>query len=245
MRIWIAIFISGLMSCEALAGGFSSFELQSAASYAYGRSKAPDGSNAERFELRAGDCTTSNGDCRDDRERVERSENLPASTLGREYWYHFSVFIPKDWPQTGPLNTKLGQFHQKGFGKGPVLFQILNGQYIFELSNPAVRQASPMAPLKPLRQVALVSASSMKGRWTDVTVNAKWSQSSDGFIKVWVNGAQKVNLHGPNIDRNTAVYFKYGIYRSFVSRAKGKPLPTLVAWYRDINRGSSRESVEK
>ncbi|MBX4862242.1 hypothetical protein HJA86_20045 [Rhizobium bangladeshense] len=227
------------MPYYACAAGFSSFQLQSAAPYAYSRSKAPDGTNAERFELRAGDCPKSIGDCRDDRERAERSESLPASSLNREYWYHFSVFIPKDWPQTAPLNTKLGQFHQK------VLFQIQDGQYIFELSNPAARQANPMAPLRPLRQIALLSASSMNGRWTDVTVNAKWSQSNDGFIQVWVNGAQKVSLRGPNVDRKAAVYFKYGIYRSFVSRAKGKSLPTLVAWYRDINRGSSRESVEK
>ncbi len=224
------------------ADGFGSFSLQSSKSYAYQRAAAPDGTRAERFELRSGDCPADTGDCHKDRERVEKWENKPASRLDHEYWYHFSVFIPKDWPASGSVNTKLGQFHQFGNGKPPVLFQIQRGQYIFELSNPSVRQADPMRPLPPLKQISLISANAMKGRWTSVTVNANWSRTPAGFIDVWVNGAKKVGLKGPNVDRDVPVYFKYGVYRSFVSKLKSDG--PLVAWYSGIRRGSSRAMVD-
>lgn len=242
----VLALISGLAADSAFAGGFSAFELQTAGKpYAHTRSaRAPDGTNAERFELRPGDCPKSTGDCRDDRERIERSEQLPASAVGSEYWYHFSVFVPSDWPKTGPLNTKLGQFHQKGEGKPPVLFQLDDRTYEFELSNPSRLQKDPMNPVRSLRNIPLKSTAAMKGGWTDILVHAKWSRQKDGFIKVWVDGKQKVDLAGPNVDRNNPVYFKYGVYRSFVSRYGGRPYPTLIAWFRDINRGKTRASVE-
>lgn len=224
------------------ADEFGGFSLQSSKSYSYQRAAAPDGAKAERFELRSGDCSSSMGDCQTDRERVEKWENKPASRQDHEYWYHFSVFIPNDWPASGSVNTKLGQFHQFGQGKGAVLFEIQNGRYIFELSNPAVRQASPMHPLAPLKQIGLTSANAMKGHWTSITVNANWSRTPAGFIDVWVNGAKKVTLKGPNVDRDTPVYFKYGVYRSL--KAAGKGEVPLIAWYSGIRRGSTRESVD-
>ena len=243
--IFFLAFSILLPSYNIRAGGFSSFDLQTAGkSYAHSRSRAPDGSVAERFELRSGDCPQSTGDCRADRERVEKSEQLPASRVGSEFWYSFSVFLPSDWPSTGRLTTKLGQFHQKGDGKPPVLFQLDDQTYEFELGDPSRRQGNPMKPIGAFKNIRLKSAAAMKGKWTDVVVHAKWSRKNDGFIKMWVDGRQKVNLTGANVDRDQPVYFKYGIYRSFVSRAK-KPYPTLVAWYRNINRGVARAKVER
>jgi hypothetical protein len=236
---------SVLIGTPSFAGGFSTFNLQTAGKpYAYSATKAPDGSRAERFELRPGDCPKDTGDCGSDRERVEKSEQPPASKVGSEFWYHFSVYVPADWPSTGVLNTKLGQFHQKGDGKPPILFQLDDRAYVFELSNPAVVQRNKMAPEKPLAQLQIKTAAAMKGNWTNVLVHAKWSRGDDGFVKVWVDGNEMVDLKGANVDRNNPVYFKYGIYRSFVSRYKGQPYPTLVAWFKDINRGSARTAVE-
>lgn len=244
--ILISAYLLVLSAGAAVAGGFSPFELQTAGKpYAYSTGRAPDGTAAERFELRPGDCPKSTGDCRYDRERIERFEKLPASAIGSEYWYHFSVYVPADWPKTGALDTKLGQFHQMGEGKPPVLFQLDDGNYIFELSNPSRHQKSPMAPERALTNIVLKSAAAMRGRWTQVLVHAHWSQGNDGIIQVWVDGKQKVNLTGPNVDRQNPVYFKYGIYRSFVSRYGGRPYPTLVAWFKDINKGKSRSAVER
>ena len=55
---------------------------------------------------------------------------------------------------------------------------------------------------------------------------------------------RKSSQPGPNVDHDNPVSFKYGIYRSFVSRYKGKPYPTLVTGLEGINRGSSRASAE-
>ncbi|OWV90385.1 hypothetical protein ATY79_28500 [Rhizobium sp. R693] len=80
------------------ADGFGGFEIQRAKGYSYQRSAAPDGTSAERFELRAGDCPPSTGDCHKDRERVEKWESRPASRLDHEYWYHFSEKVTQDTP---------------------------------------------------------------------------------------------------------------------------------------------------
>jgi len=237
-----------LVACASGKVGTGSwqFERQFAnRSYAYAAAIAPDGTPAERFELRPGDCPRVTGDCSADRERVELVEALPASPLGREFWYHYSLYVPSDFPATGPVNTKLGQFHQRGGGKPPVLFTLNDTVYFFELSDPSIHHSDPMNPDPPLMQVDLLPASEMKGRWTDVLVNARWSQEPDGFIKVWINGAQKIDHSGPNADRGDPVNFKYGIYRSFVSRYQGQPYPTLVAYYREVRKGSTRESVTR
>ncbi|GGK47260.1 polysaccharide lyase [Salinarimonas ramus] len=224
-------------------GGFSGFQRQLSASYSYAPATAPDGAAAERFELRPGDCRGTSDDCGADRERAEFAETAPYSALDTEYWYRFSVFLPEDFPETTPLDTKLGQFHQRGPGKPAAMFLLDRGRYLLELSNPSARQASPMAPLPPALRRDLISGSQMRGRWTQIVVNARWSLSDEGFVRVFVNGRQAVDLRGRNVDRDAPVYFKYGIYRSFLSRYGGREAPTLVAYYRDVGRARTRDGL--
>ena len=79
-----------------------------------------DGKNSLRFELRDGDCNPDNkgydddgtyfgGDCQTNRERIEIRDN---STFSKgEYWYAWSIYLPKDHQTVYPANLMLGQFH--------------------------------------------------------------------------------------------------------------------------------------
>jgi len=216
------------------------------------------GKTSERFEVRPGDCYWDSGwnDCATDRERSELSEQEPYSSVGGEYWYGWSIFIPEDYPNIFPAKTALGQFFQKKTLSPPVMFQNHVGGYWLDLNQ---MNGSFEA------YYLLIPENEFRGRWHDIIVHAKWSTGSDGFIKVWVNGKLKVEHLGPQTMFTYPIFFKYGIYRSFISRYKkwkqlegiigemagqkkmGKnvdKVPTQIVYFDEVRKGKSRESVD-
>lgn len=235
---------------RSLAEGFTKFDLQSSRQkYAYSRAKFPDGRRAERFELRSGDCPRATDDCNTDRERVEFSEKKPGIRLGKEMWVAWSVYLPRDFPRVrapnGWIATMLGQFHQKGNSGPELMFHLTDSEYILHLADPHHLTNDPMNPHKELAWKPIYRRSQMIGKWTRIMVNANWSRESDGFIRVWINGKQVFKYSGPTTnDGRNPIYFKYGLYRSFVSVYGNKTPPTLVAYYRDVVKGRTRDEVE-
>ena len=229
---------------SSTAAGFGSFKLEKAeVKHAIQRVEFSNGDKAERFELRAGDCSKRNKDCLRDRERVEFLATGKQQRLGTDVWLGWSVFVPKDFPQQGKkMNVKLGQFHQLG-GSGPeLLFQLDDNSYSAALNDPSKRDSDPMRPSKSFTVTKLASNKSMRGKWTRIVVNARWSRGSDGFVSIWVDGKQAMSFTGPNTNDTDKIYFRYGLYRSFVSRCGG-PCPTLVAYFKDVRRGQSFDEV--
>ena len=73
----------------------------------------------------------------------------------------------------------------------------------------------------------------MQGKWTDVQFEIDTS-SRTGKLKVWVNGQVKADIASPVVTWDPDYfYFKYGIYRSFVSR-HGAPMPTHIAYFDEV-----------
>lgn len=232
---------------RSMAEGFSSFELQSARnSYGYKRVLFGDGTEGERFELRHGDCPLSTGDCSADRTRIEFSEQNPAQPVGSEVWVAWSLYLPADFPNQGgrtDSNVILGQFHQRGTSGPIMLFSAYGGQMELSLSNPYRLDDDPMNPIGAFREVTVAPLANFRGRYNRFMVNARWSRGEDGFIRVYLNGKQVWSYDGPTTNANDPVYFKYGVYRSFISRCGGACRP-LVAFYSDVRRGKSRAAVE-
>ena len=54
-------------------------------------------------------------------------------------------------------------------------------------------------------------------------------------------------LKSPINFKPKSTYFKYGIYRSFVSRYKGLhgEIPTQIVYYDEVRRGTSIEDVDR
>lgn len=195
------------------------------------------GDKAERFEVRQGDCGSQPGwsDCATDRERAEMSELKPYTPLGQPTWYSFAVYFDPTWPDISPVTTTVGQFHQRDVSAPAILFVQRNGVYSMRVES--AKELHKNRDIYPL-----VDSKNLRGKWHYIVVLARWSTGSDGLVQVWVNGVQKVNLKGPNTINTTPVYFKYGIYRSFVSRVPNRP-PHIV-YIDEVRKGPKRESVD-
>ena len=97
-----------------------------------------------------------------------------------------------------------------------------------------------------------IKISDMKGKWTDILINVRYSRKEDGFMKVWIN--DKLILESLNIKTftpytNKGAKLEWGIYQTGVSYWKNKngdkPYPSMVVYFDEVNQGSSKEKVIK
>ena len=194
----------------------------------------------EKFEVRNGDCAGNAAgwnDCEQDRQRSELSERNKSTFTGNEYWYGWSIYLPKDFVHLYPATVTMGQFHQKD--THPVfLFQLNENAYaVSELTKGAI-----------FSEWKLAEIDQMRGKWTKIEVHVKWDKYDDGFFKVWINGKKKINYIGKTMTAS-AIYFKYGIYQRELAGYKFKgnyndPIPTQTVYYSNVKRTNSREELE-
>jgi hypothetical protein len=225
-----------ILSGTATAEQFAPFR-RSLSDRPHGVTPVPGAKNkaVQRFEVRPGDCTAR--DCYRDRERSELGEVDASSQVGDEYWYAFSFYLPKDFPNIYPAKTALGQFHQKGVKSPPVLFQ-----YGIPPGSDTPSYYLDVNQTK-LGHFPLISERSLRGRWQDIRVHARWSTTADGLIRVYVNGRLTADVAGPNTNHSSPIYFKYGVYRSFISRYKSvhgiSDVPAQAALFRSIRKSKT------
>lgn len=195
------------------------------------------GAESQRFELRPGDCAEQPGwsDCQNDRERSEFSQQKPYIQIGEEVWVSWSIYLDPNWPDITPVTTTLGQFHHRDSTTPAVLFVQRNGQYSLRIES-----ARALWPNQYVFNIMPIDR--MKGKWTDIVVQAVFRPDDQGIIKVWANGNLVVNLQGPTTIGTTPIFFKYGIYRSFVSRKPDRG--THILYWDEVRSGPTRESVD-
>ncbi|MFM2483993.1 heparin lyase I family protein [Celerinatantimonas yamalensis] len=186
----------------------------------------------ERFEVRAGDCSTNNSwnDCQQDRERSELSERHKTTAAGQTRWYHWQFYLPTSYQDIYPTKVTLGQFHQKG----------AKPAWMFELDDQGYWLVRHL-PHQPNYRQLLIPMHQLRGTWQSVTVKATWQRSAKGGLKVWVNQRQKVDYRGETMSA-TDIYFKYGLYRAFISRYRNKfhrALPTQWVEYANVCSAST------
>jgi hypothetical protein len=149
--------------------------------------------------------------------------------------------------------TALAQVHQKGGPTGfmegfksipPVLmFHAHEGYYDFDWfylhgSRTDIKQTD--------LKFRLLSLDEMKGKWTDISFCLDFAKNN---MSLWVNGKRKFNINQPptGLHLPEAIFFKYGIYQSFITKYKQKNnrnTPTQIVYYDEIRRGSSIEEVD-
>lgn len=207
---------------------------------AYGYEVVPDPTGkaptelVEKFEVRPGDCSSQEGwsDCAKDRERSELTHK-GRENIGQTYWYGWSLFIPEDFPSIYPIKVVLGQWHQED--SHPV-WLIQHQQFGLYLDDQVLGKTRAYYKLADF-------FNEVKGNWTKFEFQIKWSKSDDGFVNAWVNGEKIVEYKGRTVWENKP-YFKYGIYRTFVSRtiAEGGA-PAQTAYYANVRRAMTREGL--
>lgn len=219
-------------------GGFARFE-RSLNSTPHGYQVVDDPTGAapspkvERFEVRAGECEENGAwsDCRADRERSELAEFDSRSLEGAEAWYGFSFYLPEDWPDVWPTKTVIAQWHQE---RRHVVWMLLHRRGALVLDNQSGGATS--------EYVELIPAGDLTGRWRRIEFYAKWSTGRDGVVQLYLDGDLKVERLGPNMTADK-VYFKYGVYRSFISR-HGHPVPTQTAYFANVSKAKAREGLK-
>ena len=84
----------------------------------------------------------------------------------------------------------------------------------------------------------------MKGVWTDISLCLDFENKR---IDAWINGINIVKiLKSPIFFEPESIYFKHGIYQSFISNYtsfKGET-PTQIVYYDEIRRGNSITEVD-
>lgn len=209
----------------------------------YGYMQVPDPTGGapvpitERFEVRPGDCDSNSGwnDCTNDRERSELSQRTRRATPGTMAWYGWSIYLPKDYVNVFPTKVALGQFHQQD-AHVIWMFQNADGGYYLD----------DQVPGKTRRYYPLIAKGEMRGRWHRIEVQVNWQTDATGYFRVWVDGVQKVDYAGPTMTARK-VYFKYGLYRSFLSRYKTKnhtdQVPAQTVYYANVKRAVTRNGL--
>ena len=194
------------------------------------------GDKSFKFEIRKGDCGWSEGwsDCDNDRGRHELSAGGKDDIMiDGEYWFAWSIYLPEGHENLYPMNTNYGQFHQRA---GPPVFMFMEKEDGYSLVKTIEDD--------DYQEVLLVSNKDFVGKWNDILVNVNWSKKYDGFFKVWVNNKLKYKYRGPTKTKEK-VYYKFGIYRSYMNRYKGSEMPTTIAYFDEIRKGKSKETVIK
>ena len=189
------------------------------------------GQQSLRFEVKSGDCGYDNGwdDCKKDRERHELYGNRHSDG---EYWYAWSIYLPKDFKNIYPTKLAMGQFHQS---KGHVVWMFQNADGGYFVDNQVYGRTS--------RTDRILNQKEMLSRWNDILINANWTDKKEGFFRVWVNGKLSYKYSGSTKSKGKKVYQKFGVYRSFMSRykmAKNVDLvPGQVVYFDEVRTGKS------
>lgn len=192
------------------------------------------GWKAQRFEIRPGDC--GGGDCTRTPvyERNEFAQAAGENLEGDEYWYGWSFYVPANIPQAHWVF--FGQFQQHSNYDSVWMFLKRTGEpfcAIFDWTRNNMWSCSGQRGTYPL-----INDWNFAGRWHDVVVHARWTQQSNGFTRIFVDGALMVDYTGyTRTVGNSDVYFKYGIYRHSSPQ-------TSVVYYDEIRRGRTREEVD-
>ena len=199
------------------------------------------GPQAQRFEVRAGDCAANGGwdDCARDRERSEfrpDREWLPGEPMA----IGFSVYLPADFPVSDRVKTTIAQIHQRG---GPI--RVAGGL----TSRPPVMQMELLGerlrltvhvPGADNSHTDLARVSALRGRWVDVLI--RFESGDSPRLQVWLDDTLRADVTDWASPPPEFFYFKYGIYRSFVSR-HGGPMPTQVAVFDELRMDPDLERV--
>lgn len=194
-----------------------------------------------KFEVRPGDCGNNGGwdDCANDRERHELSQTKALQKHGDEYWYSWSIFVPKDTPNITPTKVHLGQFHQK---KNNVLWLMSWSYSGYKIDNQVPGNG------RTVEARNIIPRESYQGKWQDILIHVRWSHNDDGFFKIYHNHDLKYEHQGQTIAKGDRSFFKFGIYRSFISRYKNlkgvKEAPKQIVYYDEVHRNRSLAKVD-
>ena len=154
----------------------------------------------------------------------------PWATVGREYWYGFSIFLPEDFIVNDNWEI-LAQWHgYPDFDIGedwrsPVMALLTSNpnlssswaKWTLNLRYDSKRNTFESGERVYDGVETFELGSYETGVWTDWVFHVRWSYESDGLLEIWKNGVKILYYEGPNAFNDAeGPYFKMGIYTADV-----------------------------
>ena len=206
----------------------------------------------QKFTLKEGDCgkTINWDDCQYNSGRYEFVEDIRSYKprgQAKEMWYRWEVRLDEGtrWGKQQPIGPIiLGQFKQNPINCPLIIYKHQSG------SNDSDMQVMISAdtgkdPPNDCKSVATKTVGSIKdliGIWVRVEMFIRWSDDSDGYLEVYLDGKRKMKYQGPTCFAPcTNIYRKYGLY--FANQRGGTPLSEINAYYRNVGRSLKRENL--
>lgn len=182
-------------------------------------------------------------------EMAETAQSDDANGAAPMTWYHWSIYIdpvtlnPSDTGDDAKLH--LGQFHQRnGDGHSDIPALMFNltsgGDLVAQFEQSVGKRAHVLVD-------GGLDGQAAKGHWIDVVVGAEWDHVS-GWTEFHIRqeGEFGFRLAAQDLGPNTStgsLYFKYGVYRSFLERDPGLADSLSSAYYRDVSRADSWDGL--
>lgn len=217
--------------------------------YKFNGAPTRKGETSLKFELRKGDCPDyKKRDCKR-RTKYHRFENTQEEYDGAKkdtaFWYRWSIYIPK-FTQYNRRKINISQFHvagknidhyppyqelqikDKSYDINGLVWTIdseggLNRGKDCEMQDPNGVCEAYQRSYSLLDTEELKSAS---GKWIDIIQHTRWSENKDGFVKIWLNGIQKIDYHGQTHWGRGYARFQHGIYEQI--RSYDPDIPTII-----------------
>ena len=173
--------------------------------------------------------------------------------IGGEYWYGWSMQLPKDFDHVGhkTIVMQLATYPSPRNGRfprganGPFMHVTKEGALIF------VHQYAGEGTDSAAQEFMIVpDITKVKGQWLDFVMHAKWTGNPDGFLKFWVKQhdnhyEQKIAYAGRTWwnDEDKGPYFKMGAYTGDPKWGGPESIRVLTDEYRMGDASSSFEEV--
>ena len=167
----------------------------------------------------------------------------------KEMWYSWEVRLDEGtkWGKRQPIGPIiLGQFKQNPINCPLIIYKHQSG---FNDSNMQVMISADTGrePPNDCKTVATKTVGSIKdliGNWVRMEMFIRWSDDSDGYLEVFLDGNKKMTYQGPTCFAPcTNIYRKYGLY--FANQRGGTPLSEINAYYKNVGRSLKRENLPK
>ncbi|MCG6191489.1 polysaccharide lyase [Maribellus maritimus] len=130
-------------------------------------------------------------------------------TLHQKMWYKFSILILEDFPI---IDNRLviSQVKQTVLLKNPLQLyaqRYRNGNHYLTIYN--------MTSSKKEQAARYELPELTKGKWHDFILQIYYSDSTDGYINMWMDGKKVVSFIGPTASKKgrNQFYHKIGMYR--------------------------------
>jgi hypothetical protein len=143
--------------------------------------------------------------------------------MNQSVWYGFSVYLPSDFvPDT--VWELVAQWYPVGdtdseWGRQPTMALITTkGRWTIE-NRYSSKSVTPINDSSiSLKRWDL--GAQERAKWTDWVVNARWTYTTDGFLKIWKDGKLVVDYKGPtSYNDKIGPFVKLGIYKGWAQIA--------------------------